>query len=521
MAWWIWLVAVALIFAARFMWRAYNHPSYVLLRQAANMNWVSAGTAVSDQGFRDTRLRRGNLLAEISFSHANVRLLQPAVQKTFRDFMELERWLGANNSERSGGSDKSNEVPAGSTRRVDYFAKVDSLLAAKGLREDFQALQGWDSDYGEATAKVCAVAELTNENPIVIAAFMAESVDYYHKNRDIALSYLSRLESGLRAKAENPELYAALDSEARSKEIAHELVAGIDLDDGSPEAEYINDVIEFMRSVNYYDELVLPAQEDEAFMAASANVYWAGYQAGTSPKVIGALVSDGANKFKSNPQFGILFLDKVAKNTRKQHENSLSASHGGQSIQNDNAIGKDHRHSDRQQNKEKFHLKKSADYHDLLDAVSGYSLEFIENHSLRGPAPNSEERNKLYAEILLFILVCKAKNDTAMSVHQMNWNTFKSGVEFRMLSIRDDGHPRSGVIRGADGSESLASFTSTYWGKLEKWETVLKQDGISELVRQFTREMGGDSGEEGDLLKFIDELSVCTANTILPKIASF
>jgi len=184
-------IALASIFVVRHLWRSYSHPYNTLVRQSAKMNWVVVGTMKYSDGFQNIRLRRGDLLAEVSFKDMNVRLLQPDVKRPFKDFVDLEQWLGAVNS----ATDKLHALPkaAGSTTQkneVEYFDKIDNLLAAKGARDDFTALQGWDKEFGTASVRVCAMAELANESPVVVAAFMLESMEYYHKHRDVALSYL-------------------------------------------------------------------------------------------------------------------------------------------------------------------------------------------------------------------------------------------------------------------------------------------------------------------------------------------
>lgn len=520
MIWWVLIGVIVAFFILRQMWRAYTHPYHTLIRQAANMDWVAAGTHKTTSGYSNMRLRRNDLLAEVSFEDINVRLLQPEVARTFRDFLEVERWLGARTSLASRKTSEE-EVPGQpeAARNVGYFAKVDNLLSAKGLKEEFKTLQGWDGDYGEATARVCAMGEKCSEPPAVIAAFMVESLGYYHKNRDISLSYLARLESGLREKAANPDLYAEIDAEARSKEIAYDIVTELDLDSDSPEASYIREVVEFLQSVDYYDELVLPAQEDEAFMAASANVYMAGYQTGSSPKVIGALVADGANKFQANETLGILFLDRVAKNIMDKFEKELRSETRRIT---DGASSDSSERSDRNKTNSTsvvFNLNASAGYHDLLDAVSAHARKYLERIASAGQSKVSPNLMALYAEMVLFVLACKARKESVSSVHSMNWNTFKSGVEVRMLCIKDDGHQRSGVIRGANGEEVLATFASSYWTRLDSLESISESGGALEAFRQILGEMGvGVSGKE-ELSRFLNETSSEVSRVLIPKIS--
>ena len=80
-------------FLVRFLWKAYTHPSHVLGRQAANMNWIATGRVDDGKGYKNVQLSRGDLKAEISFTQGNVRLIKPVHHEPFADFIQLEHWL--------------------------------------------------------------------------------------------------------------------------------------------------------------------------------------------------------------------------------------------------------------------------------------------------------------------------------------------------------------------------------------------------------------------------------------------
>lgn len=64
---------------------------------------------------------------------------------------------------------ESLKVGVGNSRvSSEYFDKIRSLLAIKGCAEEFETLCGRDDEYGRATARVCAYAEFSNENPAVL-----------------------------------------------------------------------------------------------------------------------------------------------------------------------------------------------------------------------------------------------------------------------------------------------------------------------------------------------------------------
>lgn len=409
-------------------------------------------------------------------------------------------------------------------KEVDYFDKINSLLAAKGAREDFTTLQGWDKEFGVATTRVCALAELAQENPVVLAAFMLESMDHYHRNRDVALSYLARLESGFRARVEHPELAAAMDAEAQAKDESDELFRSIALHSNSPEATYIREVNDYIRAVGYYDTLVAPALNHEAFMKAVANVYLSGYRSNASIKVVGALIADGANKYKSDRALGILFLDKVATNMRKQQDDALRATVANRSTKSTADAATVLAANDRPNLDRKSEPRTIADeaaaYHAALDSVAGNALAFIVNTGLLDRPDQSDELRRLYAELLLYLSACKARNDVRKDIHPGTWNTFRRSVEVRMLSIREDGHQRSGVVRTAGGGKAFAQFTSTYWQRMDDLEALMIQRGAVGLIQHFLSEIGAESSRSEHFLEFFNELSDQAASAVVPKIAA-
>jgi hypothetical protein len=97
-------------FVIRFLWRGYAHPSHVLGRQAANMNWVAVGR-VPDGDFKNLKLSRGEEIAIISFRNKNVELLRLSGKKVFKDFIELERWLVNNPTNMDDDDNDEDDLP--------------------------------------------------------------------------------------------------------------------------------------------------------------------------------------------------------------------------------------------------------------------------------------------------------------------------------------------------------------------------------------------------------------------------
>lgn len=104
MLWWS-IGLILVFFILRLGWRAYTHPSHVLGRQAANMNWVAVGRVSDSDGYKNVKLARNKMEAIISFQNGNVVLVRPRRETPFRDFIELERWLASNDEQPESKND--------------------------------------------------------------------------------------------------------------------------------------------------------------------------------------------------------------------------------------------------------------------------------------------------------------------------------------------------------------------------------------------------------------------------------
>lgn len=387
MLWWILLSAVVTALVARYLWRIYSHPYNQLIRQAANMDWVAAGSIPYPDGIKNMRLRRAGMMAEVSFKQLHVQLLEPQVEEPFKDFLAIERWIGAKNDRASAQSKQAIAAsPIENLNKDDYFEHVDRLLAARGLRDEFVLLQGWDREFGEASARLCAVGEKTQESPIVIAAFLAEAMDYHKKNRDVALSYLARLQSGLKAKLAHPDWAAELEAEQKRK-------------------------------------------------------------------------------------------------------NELSD-------------------------------EEANELHDTLDEIVGQAFEFVTSHCHDNDKEKSYTDFRLQAEVVAYLAVFEAQINAKLDIQPSEWNTFKAGVENRMLALRDDGHQRSGIVNTPDGGKAFASFASTYSARLDGLATILESQGMQALTLKLVQDENFGPCSEAQLTEFIKKLSEDARKSLLPKIVS-
>ena len=91
--WQIGIAALLVFFFLRIGWKAYTHPANTLGRQAANMDWAADGRE-DDGDFKNVRYRRGDLIAVVPFKSPSVLLRCNGTEKRFRDFIELEQWIG-------------------------------------------------------------------------------------------------------------------------------------------------------------------------------------------------------------------------------------------------------------------------------------------------------------------------------------------------------------------------------------------------------------------------------------------
>ena len=92
----IFLIVIAIVVLFPFLrnaWKAFFHPATILGNQAAQMCWIIDGRE-KDGIVNNMRYRRGNLIAVIPFNNPSVLLRYNGTEKRFRDFIEVERWIG-------------------------------------------------------------------------------------------------------------------------------------------------------------------------------------------------------------------------------------------------------------------------------------------------------------------------------------------------------------------------------------------------------------------------------------------
>ena len=181
MEWWIFGIILG-FFVIRFMWRAYVHPSHVLGRQAANMNWVAVGRIADNDGYKNVKLARDGMEAVISFQNGNVELVKPSREVPFKDFIELERWIA------------NNENESVEDEEVQYYEAVNDFINSHGFYEPLLELQGTDTEYCIASMKMHKAGYLSGQSEKVIGALTLDSIKKYEQNRELSILFLQNLE---------------------------------------------------------------------------------------------------------------------------------------------------------------------------------------------------------------------------------------------------------------------------------------------------------------------------------------
>ena len=195
MYWWIFGIILA-FFVIRFMWRSYTHPSHVLGRQAANMNWVAVSRVSDGDGYKNVKLARNGMEAVISFQNGDVELVKPRCEAPFQDFIELERWLA------------SKEQESVDDEEVEYYGAVNDFINSHGFYEPLLELQGTDEEYCIASMNMHKAGYLSGKSEKVVGALTMDSVKKYKQNRQLSIIFLQNLEAQFLDEKEDDDNFA-------------------------------------------------------------------------------------------------------------------------------------------------------------------------------------------------------------------------------------------------------------------------------------------------------------------------
>lgn len=183
MYWWL-LAAGVILYFGRAMWRAHKHPSTKLGVQAAGLGWGTLGHIKDNAGYSNHRVGRGPYEALILFRTGEVQLIQPEVQKPFKDFLEVDRWI--------------REFEQ-ATRETDpealYIRSVEAVVQALGRLTRLREIEEADELFALSISMACTMAFSANVGHKVVGHLMRDAVNHYEKDPALAIAFLDSLVS--------------------------------------------------------------------------------------------------------------------------------------------------------------------------------------------------------------------------------------------------------------------------------------------------------------------------------------
>jgi len=217
MNWWLILGIIAGCYLVKFLWRAYNHPSHTLGRQAANMNWVAVGRVEDANGYKNIKVSRDGMEAIISFKKGNVILAKPSHPHPFNDFIEVERWLATSTNSTNASDKKPDE------KELKYYEDINLFITNAGHYEYVLEIQGADKEFCIASLKMHNSGYLTGQPANVVSALTITAAKKHNEDRLNSIVFLEIIAKNFyddeSDNDENADDYHTLLDEAVSKTI--------------------------------------------------------------------------------------------------------------------------------------------------------------------------------------------------------------------------------------------------------------------------------------------------------------
>ena len=163
----------------------------VLLRQAADLNWVQTAT-VKEDGYgaawtkRSVRFARENEEAVVWYKDATITLVRDYAPPTFDDFVQVEKWIKEN--------PRDNEVDTATGERL-YLREIERFVIRHGHFESMLEAQATDKEFFIAVAKFHKAGYVTKESSAVVAALTLDALLRYKKDRKHSLEFLARTQN--------------------------------------------------------------------------------------------------------------------------------------------------------------------------------------------------------------------------------------------------------------------------------------------------------------------------------------
>ncbi len=157
--------------------------------------------------------------------------------------------------------------------------------------------------------------------------------------------------------------------------------------------------------------------------------------------------------------------------------------------------------------------------HPALDKTVNRIRNFLSSEILKGADHTDLD---LGAELITYAATYVAMKEQHLSFDPAVWNSFKSSIENRMLAIKEDGSPRSGVEITEDGHQSFVSYTSFYYGWLDNVEASNAQtdnNGLRKaVVSKILKKLNISPDQFGSFTSNFDETVETSTKNILSAI---
>lgn len=268
-----------------------------------------------------------------------------------------------------------------------------------------------------------------------------------------------------------------------------------DAKETDPEALYIRSVEAVVQALGRLTRLRQIEETDECFALSVSMACTMAFGANVSHKVVGHLVRDAVNHYENDPALAIAFLDSLVSKWRPA------------AFQKE-AVPEDAEPCDLEDT-----------FHPALDRGVEMVRGFLESPGARTGL--SGHAIQLKAELLVYAASFIAMKRSSRELYPSEWNTFKAGIENRMLSIKDDGSERSRAEENPDGSFVLSHCSSGYWTQMDGLDRVIG-DGAgptgADLPERVWKAIGRKGPAAPGFSELFGKLIQLATSSVLPKL---
>jgi hypothetical protein len=217
---------------------------------------------------------------------------------------------------------------------------------------------------------------------------------------------------------------------------------------------YNKKIDKYFKKVGLYDSILILQGSDREYCLSSMKAQLAGFYAKKQPNDVALLLLESAKKYSNNRKIAIDYLESAYRQFAFE-----AIDMGVPNIIPPQDLG-----SQEEEEPESFH--------NILDVAVSFCARFLKK-ILSVNANDDNYSYELCSEIIVYIVSFFHVYKNDISIPNIYWNTFKAGIENRMLAIKDDGSARSGLISTESG-QAFASFVSGYFMKMDTLEERVK-----------------------------------------------